>query len=111
MDIEFKTKRLAADCNQDQRAQRRWGAGNARRLRRRLDDLRAAANLADFRKVHPRCHELKGDRQGQLAIDLVHPFRLIVEPADDPPPTRADGGLDWTKVEFLRIVEVEDYHG
>jgi len=44
------------------------------------------------------------------AVDLVHPRRLVVEPAHDPVPTKADGGLDWPEVKRIVIVEIVDYH-
>ena len=37
--------------------------------------------------------------------------RLVFEPADEPLLTYADGGLDWTEVRTIRILEVVDYHG
>ena len=81
-------------------------------LRRRLDDLRAADILSDISHLPPtRCHELKGDRAGQLAINLKHPYRLIFEPANNPIQKKEDGGLDWTKTTAILIIEVEDYHG
>jgi len=43
-------------------------------------------------------------------MDAKHPYRLIFEPADNPPPTKDDGGLDWNEVTAIRIVEIEDYH-
>lgn len=88
-----------------------WGSDQAKRLRRRLDDLRAAENLSLMRELPGRCHELAGDRQGQLSLDLVHPYRLIFEPANSPVPEKDDGGLDWTKVTGVRILDVEDTHG
>ena len=64
-----------------------------------------------MRLLPGRCHELTGDRAGQLALDLDHPYRLIFMPFHDPIPTKADGGLDWTAVTAVVIVGVEDYHG
>jgi len=55
-------------------------------------------------------HELKSDRRGQLAVDVSKNERLVFEPADDPPPTKPDGGLDWSQVTAVRILEVVDYH-
>jgi proteic killer suppression protein len=57
-----------------------------------------------------RCHELAGNRQGQLAVDVKHPQRIVFEPADDPVPRALDGGLDWKRVKRIKIVEVVDYH-
>ena len=36
--------------------------------------------------VFGRPHELKGDRAGQVSVDLVHPLRLIFRPTVQPPP-------------------------
>lgn len=47
---------------------------------------------------------------GQLAVDLKHPQRLIFQPDDDPVPRKADGGLDWSLVTRVMILEIVDYH-
>lgn len=79
-------------------------------MQRRLDDLRAAANLEVMRTLPGRCHELTGDRAGQLSLDLDHPSRLIFIPANDPIPRKEDGGLDWSKVTEVKILAIEDTH-
>jgi len=97
-------------CNDVKSRQRAFGERTSRVLGRRLDELCAAGSLADVGKLPAaRCHELKGPRVGQLAVDLDHPRRLIFEPAG-PPPLREDGGLDWSKVTSVVIIEVVDYH-
>lgn len=102
-----KLKRLFSD---HRTLQRRWGDVGATKIALRLQQLAAADTLEDMRQLPGRCHELAGDRQGQLAIDLHHPFRLVLRPADDPPPLKADGGLDWSAVHRVTIDEVVDYH-
>jgi plasmid maintenance system killer protein len=83
----------------------------AKLLKRRLYQLRDAENLAVLRLLSQvRCHELKGNREGMLAVDLDHPYRLIFEPANNPIPRKTDGGLDWTSVTVVRVLGVEDYH-
>lgn len=111
MEITFQTDKFADECNDFKRLVRRYGEDNAKRIRRRLDDLQAAANLDVMRTLPGRCHELIGDLAGQLAIDLRHPYRLIFEPANDPIPRKEDGGLDWVNVTVVRMLRVEDYHG
>lgn len=111
MDIVFLDARDTATFNSLKELSRSYGAENARRILRRLDELRAAANLETLRTLPGRCHELKHDRAGQLAIDVRHPYRLIFAPANEPVPRKADGGLDWAGVTMIRILEVEDYHG
>lgn len=112
MDILFQTRKIQKICNDFGRLQKEYGQRQAKLIRRRLDELRAADVLADIGRLPPaRCHELGGDREGQLAVDLKHPYRLIFEPYHDPIPRKQDHGLDWTRVTVILIIEVEDYHG
>ncbi len=63
-----------------------------------------------MRNLPGRCHELVQDRAGQLSLDLDHPYRLIFAPANEPLPTKPDGGIDWTQVTAVNILGVEDTH-
>ena len=113
MDIIFRNRRIERVCNSDREARKTLGAKRAKLARRRLDELDAADTL-DIMKSLPqaRCHELKGDRKGQISVALDHPYRLIFEAANEPVPRKPDGGLDWTRVTVIRILEVGiDYHG
>jgi proteic killer suppression protein len=60
--------------------------------------------------VAGRPHPLKGDRAGQLALDLAGGKRLVFEPIEDPIPQHQDGNIDWSKVTQVCIVFVGDYH-
>ena len=110
MELVFVTRRLEKLCNSDRELVRAFGPQRAKILRRRLDQLRAAEHLGVMRTLPGRCHELTADRRGALSIDLDGPYRLLFEPAESPPPTKADGGLDWDRVTAIRILEVEDTH-
>ncbi|MBD2077260.1 killer suppression protein [Phormidium sp. FACHB-592] len=110
MDIVFKDNKLTKLCNDKTRLVRELGADRARRVQRRLDDLRAAANLEVMRTLPGRCHELTGNRAGQLSLDLDHPHRLIFVPANNPVPLKPDDGLDWAKVTAVKILGIEDPH-
>ena len=111
MEIAFASKKVAKLCNSQKEMRADLGPRCAARLQQRLEELRAAVTLEDMRVLPgARCHELTQDRKGQLAVDLVHPRRLVFEPAHDPVPTKADGGLDWPEVTEIVIVEVVDYH-
>ena len=112
MDILFQDQKLAKMCNDESLLRRKHGPRRAKLLRRRLDEFRAAENLEVLRSLpQVRCHELKGNREGTLAVDLDHPYRLIFEPANTPVPRKPDGGLDWMRVTVIRVLAVEDYHG
>lgn len=111
MDILFKTTKLRKLCNESKRALREWGSRRAKLVGQRLDELRATEALDNMRFIpNARCHQLHQDREGQLAVDLDHPCRLIFEPAHNPVPVKDDGGLDWTRITAITVLEVTDYH-
>lgn len=111
MKILFQDRTLEKAYNNQSLLSRKYGPIRAKLLRRRLDDLEDAENLEVLRSLpQTRCHELKGNRAGTLAVDLDHPYRLIFEPANDPVPRKPDAGLDWTKVTAIRVLTVENYH-
>ncbi|MEA5510637.1 killer suppression protein [Crocosphaera sp. UHCC 0190] len=110
MDIVFQDPKLEKECNNQKLLQRKHGQDRAKRIRRRLDDLKAASTLEDMRNIPGRCHELTNNRAGQLSLDLDHPYPLIFEPANNPIPRKPDWGLDWTKITTIRIIGVENTH-
>ncbi len=111
MEIRFRSKRIAKLCNSEKEMRAKLGPRNAARLKQRLAELKAAESLEDMRSLPAaRCHELSQNRDGQLAVDLVHPKRLIFEPGDNPVPKKPDGGLDWENVTSITVMEVVDYH-
>ena len=79
-----------------------------------MKELRAAESLKDFwpPKSGPgRCHELTGGNlSGKLSLDLDHPYRLIFIPDHDPVPVHEGGGLDWSQITAIKILEIKDTH-
>lgn len=77
----------------------------------RLAILKAAQTLEQVPITPPdRRHQLRGDRDEQYAVDLVHPYRMIFKPNHDPLPRKNDGGIDTQQVSAITIMEVIDYH-
>lgn len=110
MDISFGSAKFQDQCNNQKLLVKHHGTLRAKRIKQRLDDLRAATILEEMRQLPGRCHELRGDRSGQLSLDLDHPYRLVFEPANHPIPRKPDGGLDWTRITAIVIIGVEDTH-
>lgn len=110
MEITFKSSKLRKNCTQTLAIMKTHGPERGKILKRRLIQLQAAPNLATMKTLPGNCHELSSNRKGTLAIALDGPFRLIFEPAEDPPPVLEDSGLDWDAVTEIRILEVENYH-
>jgi len=109
--VFFRSKKLQKICSSAREIQKTFGASRAKKLQQRLLELAAADHLGQISRLPPaRCHEMTGDRQGQLSVDLDHPFRLFFIPADDPVPRKADGGLDWDAVTAIEILGIDDPH-
>lgn len=74
-------------------------------------ELNAAQNLVDISRLpSARCHELSGNRAGQLSVDLEHPYRLLFIVGNNPRPERESGGLDWEGVTEIEIIAIADTH-
>jgi plasmid maintenance system killer protein len=110
VDIEFSNSRVQKLSSSHRDLRRLLGAGGAKKAAAHLASLRAASSLEDFRTLPGRCHELKADRAGQVALELPDGKSLIFEPAANPAPRKPDGGLDWRAVRAIRILEITDYH-
>ncbi len=111
MDVSFASKKLQKTCSTEAGMKKKLGASRAKRLMQRLAELDAADTLDDISHLPPaRCHELTNDRNGQLSVDLDHPYRLIFKPDHLPPPAKPDGGLDWKQVTKVLILEICDTH-
>lgn len=110
MQISYKTRKLEKSVENAKAIVKNYGT-RAKLVKQRLEELKAAPNLSDFRKMpQTNCHELKGDRKGQLAIDISANHRIIFVP-DNEQTNKEDGGLDWSKITKIRIIAIgEDYH-
>jgi toxin HigB-1 len=108
MEIEFSNEKLRELCENEKKMTKKLGAKCTRALRARLADLMAAENMSEVRRGRP--HTLKGNYEGCLGVTLDGGVRLVLEPTGEPPPTRPDGGINWTEVRSVRIVFIGDYH-
>ncbi len=111
MQISFRNKKLEKTPTTARTLVSLHGERRARLIQQRLSEIAAAPTLALFHNLpRPRCHELKGDRKGQLSVDLDHPYRLLFTPDHDPLPQASAGGLEWAAVTRVCIQEIADTH-
>lgn len=111
MEVSFASKSMQKKCSVDQVMRKHWGDKLAKKLQQRLWEFKGATSLQDLARTPPaRCHELKGNRKGQLSVDLDHPYRLVFQPDHKPLPRKKDGGLDWGRVTRIVVLEVVDTH-
>lgn len=107
--MSFEDADFAHVCGNEKELRKRHGLVRARKIMQRLKSLGAAETLADMRSLPGRCHELHGNRAGQLSLDLDHPYRLLLRPAGAVDPG-SSGGLDWAAVNAVRIIGIVDTH-
>lgn len=108
MERRFLDKKVRNLCESAGIAERKLGAISARKLRNRLADLEAAANVAELTAGRP--HPLGGDRAGQFSLELAGGHRIVFSPANDPVPLTADGAISWSQVTIIQIEFIGDYH-
>ena len=106
MQVVYADKELARCAGDKAYAVRTMGQRRADVYMERLNDLRGAMTLEDLKGVPGRYHELTGNRAGQWACDLDHPYRLIFKPV-----MNSDGNVIGLIVEqTVSILEIVDYH-
>lgn len=109
--LSFKNKGLEKEFCDIKLLRRRWGEEQSKLIARRLGELRAADNLEVIRTLPQlRAHELKGNRAGQISLDVKQPYRLLIVPDHEETPRKQDGGLDWQEITKVKILGVEDTH-
>ncbi|MCF6212371.1 MAG: killer suppression protein [Gammaproteobacteria bacterium] len=114
MDIIFASKKLKKQLNEERAMLKAFGLPRTKRIKVVMTALRAAPSLGMFAPPYcppHRCHELTGNRKGRLSLDLDGPYRLIIQPINNPLPKRPEGGLDWNRVTAIKIIGVENTHG
>lgn len=104
MELEFKDKKLQKHCENEKDLQKKYGVVQAKIILIRLNQLQAAENLYDISKLpQVRLHPLSGDRQGEFAVDVQQPKRLILIPQN--------GSLnDHKTITKIQIIEIVNYH-
>jgi plasmid maintenance system killer protein len=108
--INFKSNKLEKQLTIPKEMHKAFGQ-MAKMVNQRMKELKAADNLAVMRTIPAaKCHELTQNRKGQLAVKVSGNYRLIFYPDHDPVPSKADGGMEWSSITIIEIIEIEDYH-
>lgn len=110
MEVSFASRKLQKVCESEKALRRAYGNDGAKKVMSRVSDLRAVATLEDMRNLPGRCHELAGDRAGQLAIELARGRRLVIAPTNGWPSGKAGGAHVWGKIDAVQVLEIADYH-
>ena len=98
MEITYRTEKLRKVCTIPKEADKKYGSEMTEKIHQRIDEISAADTVEEMILCHiGRCHRLQGNRDGQYAVDLVHPYRLVFEKHED-------------EIQIANILEIVDYH-
>lgn len=98
LEINYRTKKLEKKCENYKTAVCSYGRDMASKIAQRIGEIRAIDAVEYLVKCEiGRCHPLNGNRQGEYAMDLVHPYRLIFT-------------VENGTVQIATIMEIKDYH-
>lgn len=98
MEITYKGARLKKICTNASEAQKTYGLKMAEKIFLRINQIRSAPSLECLVQYRiGDCHPLKGNRQGEYAMALVQPYRLIFDQQED-------------SIIQVRVISIEDYH-
>lgn len=105
MYIHFKNRKLRETLEKKAQTYRKYGQRQGEKIHQRLGEIEAAQNLSELKKLPgPKCHKLKGDRDGQYAVHVMEPFRIILEPITN------DNILVEENITELMVIEIINYH-
>jgi plasmid maintenance system killer protein len=114
MEVEIPDKKLKRALEDDRECNRRYGTQMAKKIRLRMEALRAAESLFDFwppLEGPERCHELKADRKGTFSMDVKQPYRLLFRPTDELKQASFPDEKDrWRAIKAVTILGIEDTH-
>jgi len=108
--IRYGNNKLAKQLENASTIKRSFGV-MAKKVSMRLDDIRAAPNLAVLKQIpQAACHKLEGNRTGEWAVSISGNHRLIFVLDHDPIPLKEDGSVDEMVITDIIITGTEDYH-
>ena len=99
--LRFASAKLRDICERRETADRLLGASASRRLRSRLADIRAAADIRHVRVGRPKIH-----RNGRIAFHLSESHQMVLAPAAKPVPRNGAKEIDWSAIDTFEIVEI-----
>ncbi len=110
MQVDFNDKKLRKYLTDAREMQKAFG-NMAKKVSQRMEQFRAAPTLADMVNYPAaRCHQLKGERSGEWAVDISVNHRMVFRINQNPIPLNRDGTVNALKVTEIMIIETADYH-
>ncbi len=110
MKIRYGSHKIGKQLTNGSELRQRYGL-LTKKIQQRLDEISAAPNLKVLMQIPAaNCHQLKGERTGQWALDVSKNFRLVFELDHDPVPVKKENEIDTQYITDLCITDISDYH-
>lgn len=98
MEVRFRTRKLQSHYERSGEAVKAYGEAVARKYIQRVNLIKAARDVDELKRLPGlRCHQLKGERLGQWAVNLTEFRRLIFT-------------LEGDRLEIVRIEGVSKHY-
>ena len=98
MEVEYRSKRIEKICTDASYAEKKYSREMAEKIQSRVDQIKSLDTVEQMIQFRVgRCHQLKGNRRNQFAVDLVGAYRLVFE-------------KKGSQVQIALITEIVDYH-
>lgn len=98
MQLAYRNKNIEKVCTDYMVAKKAYNIKMAAKIHQRIREIGQAESIEMMIRFKiGRCHLLKGDRQGEYAVDLVHPYRLVFTKLGN-------------EIQIAEIIEIVDYH-
>lgn len=104
MKISFKDRKLQKFCENHKKLTIKYGNIKAEKIIRRINELSSSENLYDISRLpQARLHLLKNNWKGHFAVDISHPYRLILRPING-------NKINLKSITSIQIIMIIDYH-
>lgn len=110
MEISFESSMTEKLFGDDKKLLKEYGGEMAKRIRRRLDDLIAAPNLAEMYGLPGRIRQYTESKPEMWSLDLVRLQRLLLMPTE-PVPRKEGNVVDRSAVTKITICRISDSYG
>lgn len=98
MQVKYRNKQVEKVCTNASAARKKYGNRMAQLISQRIGEIRSASTVEMMIECRiGKCHALKGDREGQYAVNLLNAQRLVFT-------------KDGDTVQVVTIEEIVDYH-
>jgi hypothetical protein len=102
--LAFESKSLRSICENVDHALGEFGTTVAEKLKHRLADLSSCTSVHDLVVGRPRIAD-SGDGR-QMIVDLAEGYEMLFEVNHPKPPVDDTGGVDWSRVTRVKILDI-----